>query len=355
MKYGLSLIDVCKDIFFGIEIETCYHNLKKSVNKQYKNDNAKYKQSIIDNEKNIYGCFKEKSKHYQSPSLQWIYCHPTEENCGGYKNWIVTSDATVYCQLTTLVDEFYSINYGNKSKEIPKIQFYPIELVSPVLNMNIDETKSGEGLEIFSYIYFGWLMDRNLVYTVNDSQGLHVNVSYPKMGMGEYESKFLKMLYIIEPILVNMITEERRDLLLGTLRETSFADIDMESVHGKHSIMKIHKDRLELRVFGGTMVYNEIYLLTLFSVLLLGASILTSDEKLDSLLEVTDIQELFDELASFIVDNKTVNFVVKQYNTNKLSESPPIKPYTNDVDLFPAFEFNKTHMERLKPAMTTMC
>lgn len=354
-NYSLSLINICKDILFGIEIETCYHNLHKSINKKYKRDDDKYKQSIIDNKKNIYSCFKAKSKNYDIENLQWIYCLPTELNCGGYKNWIVTSDPTVYCQRTTLVDEVYSVNHGKMSKTIPKIEFYPIEFVSPILNMNLDNTKSGEGLMIFSYIYFGWLMDRNLVYTVNDSQGLHINVSYPKLDLPQYMMKFIKIIYIMEPILINMITDDRRDLLLGTLRETPFKDINMELLFKKHAIIKIHKERLEVRVFGGTMVYDEIYYTTLFTILLLGAAILTPDEKLDALLDVTDIQILFNALVSFIGDNKTINYVIGEYNKNKMNNSPYIENFKNNIDLFPKFQFTKEHFQRIILAINTTC
>ena len=357
--YKESLVNMCKNILFGIEIETCYHNVKKSDNTRLSNDNNKYKKSLVDNRNNIFLCFEAKSKKYNIPSLKWVYCHPQEENCGGYKNWIVTSDPTVYCQSTVLTDELYSmssLNGGNgKSINIPKVEFYPVELVSPILNMNTNYTESGEGFAIISYIYFGWLMDRNLIYTINDSQGLHVNVSNPNMNIDEYTGKFIKMLYIMEPIILNMITEDRRNLVDNTLRETSFDDIDIESLYKKHSIVKIHKDRLEIRIFDGTMVYDEIYFTTLFCVLLLGASILATHDKLDSLLHITNIHELFKQLESFIGDNKTINYVIDMYNKNKMDDSPHIDKYTNNIDLFPKFYFNKDHKNKLLPAMSTHC
>lgn len=65
--------------------------------------------------------------------------------------------------------------------------------------MSTQNSPAGEGFLILFMIYFGWLMDKKLVYTVKDTQGLHINLSHKNTPMKQYMSKFLKLIYIMEP------------------------------------------------------------------------------------------------------------------------------------------------------------
>lgn len=355
-SYNKTLYEISQGILFGIEIETCYHNIDKTPDKKLNDDN-KYKQSLIDNKNFIFECFSNKSKNYKNPLVNWIYCRPNDKNCEEYKNWVITSDPTVFCKNTNIVEEKYSIKQNSMSLNIPDIEFYPIELVSPILNMSTQISPAGEGFLILYMIYFGWLMDKKLVYTVNDTQGLHINLSHKNTPMKQYMSKFLKLIYIMEPILINMIPDDRRFMLDPEeyLRYTSFENIDLQALTEKNPIIKIHKNRLEFRIFDGTMVYHEIYYTTMFSILLLGASIALSEKQLDPLLKETDIKILFENLESFIVDTQTINFVINKYNKNKTEDAPEIQTSQKQQTVFPMFEITNQVEKYIQPAINTSC
>lgn len=356
-SYNKTLYKICKGILFGIEIETCYHNINKSSNQLPTKLNEKYDQSLIDNKNFLFKCFSNKSKKYKDQKLNWIYCHP-HKKCEEYKNWVVTSDPTVYCKNTIMIEEEkYSIKQNSMSLIIPEIEFYPVEIVSPILNMTTEETNSGQGFLNLYMIYFGWLMDKNIVYTVNDTQGLHINLSHQTIPMSKYTNKFLKLIYIIEPILINMIPEERRYMIDDEerLRYKSFESIDINSLKGKHPIIKIHKNRFEVRVFDGTMIYQEIYYTTMFSILLIGASITLSEDQLNSLLEETDIKILFEKLESFILDTETINFVIDKYNKNKTGNNPQIQKSQKQQTVFPFLKISDEINQFIQTAVETSC
>lgn len=354
--YNKTLNEICQGILFGIEIETCYHNINKTSDKKLNHDD-KYKQSLIDNKKFLFECFSEKSKSYQNPLLNWIHCHPHNKRCEDYKNWVVTSDPTVFCKNTNMVDEQYSVKQNYRSLNIPNTEFYPVELVSPILNMSTKSSPAGEGFLVLFMIYFGWLMDKNLVYTVNESQGLHINLSHKDTPMTQYITKFLKLIYIMEPILINMIPEDRRFMLDPEehLRYTSFENIDLQALTEKNPIIKIHKNRLEFRIFDGTMIYHEIYYTTMFSILLLGSSIILSEDQLNPLLKETDIKILFENLESFIGDTQTINFVIDKYNKNKTQDTPKIQKSQKQQTVFPMFEITNKINQFIQPAINTSC
>ena len=161
----------------------------------------------------------------------------------------------------------------------------------------------------------------------------------------------------MEPILINMIPEDRRFMLDDEehLRYTSFENIDLQALTEKHPIIKIHKNRLEFRLFDGTMIYNEIYYTTMFSILLLGASIILSEDQLNPLLKETDIKILFEKLESFIPDTKTINFVIDKYNKNKTKDSPDIQKTQTQQTIFPFFEPSEKIKQFIQPAIDTSC
>jgi len=355
--YKTSLKKICEGILFGIEIETCYHNVNKSSNQKPKTENDKYKQSLIDNKKYLFDCFSKKSNTYKNPMINWIYCHPHSKDCEEYKKWVVTSDPTVFCKNSNLADETYSIQKQQISTDIPEIEFYPVEIVSPILNMSTTETEAGEGFLVISLIYFGWLIDNNLVYTINNTQGLHINLSHTSINMVDYSQKFIKILYIIEPILLNMIPEDRRDMIddYKKLRYKPFDKLDLQSLSEKNPIVKIHTNRIELRLFDGTMIYDEIYYTTMLSILLLGASIVISHDYLNTLLNITDINKLFEVLKTLIVDTNTINFAINKYNKNKLENSPHLNNTDTQQTIFPKFKFNEKYNTFLQPALNTHC
>lgn len=356
LSYNKTLKEICQGILFGIEIETCYHNINKTSNKRLK-DNEKYDKSLIDNKNYLFTCFEKKSKRYKNPLLNWIYCKPHDENCEEYKNWVVTSDPTLFCKNTNMTTDIYSIKQNSMSTNIPELEFYPVELVSPILNMTTKNTDSGQGFLVLYMIYFGWLMDKNLVYTVNETQGLHINLSHKNTPMTVYTNKFLKLIYIMEPILINMIPDDRRFMLDDEdhLRYTSFENINLQALTEKNPIIKIHKNRLEFRLFEGTMIYKDIYYTTMFSILLLGASIALSEDQLNPLLQETDIQILFEKLESFIPDTETINFVIDKYNKNKLEDKPHIQKTQTQQTIFPFFKPSDQIKQFMQPAINTSC
>ena len=302
------------NILFGIEIETCYHNIDRTDNKIF-DINKKYKQSIIDNQKFLYTCFNKKSQYMEKENLKWIFCHPTDKKCSDYTKWMVTSDATLYCHPTNLAEPEYTIDYKKKTTDLPPLNFYPVEFVSPILNI--------KELNNILLIFHGWLLDSKLIYTVNDTQGLHVNLSYNLDTNVNYKNNFAKLWYIFEPVVLNMITENRRDINeeWEIQSKLKFSEIDYKLntniFNSKNTNLKIHSDRLELRVFDGTMDVDEILNNVRFSILLLSASITIQKSEIARLSKIHDIELLILEMFDLIKDINIIKFCIQRLIRNK--------------------------------------
>ena len=93
----------------------------------------------------------------------------------------------------------------------------------------------------------------------------------------------------------------------------------------------------------------------MLSILLLGASIVISHDYLNTLLNITDINKLFEVLKTLIVDTNTINFAINKYNKNKLENSPHLNNTDTQQTIFPKFKFNEKYNTFLQPALNTHC
>lgn len=114
-----------------------------------------------------------------------------------YTKWSVTVDRSVRCRQP-------SGTYFTQGKRTPdrcnQINV-PLELVTPIYNYKRD-------YEIFTGILKDVIFSDEFVYESNDTQGMHINVSY--LGRDYDPLKVLEMWWYFEPVILKFVPVNRR-------------------------------------------------------------------------------------------------------------------------------------------------
>ena len=164
-----TLKNIIKDISFGIEFETCFHVMEKT----YKDsDDALmgYFKIFNKNLSKIRSTYDEKGSQFHAfLSLDSSY-RPEQ-----YDNWIILPDDSVMCSSTgdkESDNECYKNGKVVGLVDCPDVDFFRLEIVTPKLKY--------KQKRILKIVWENAVMAQKTVYTSNDSQGLHINISHPK-------------------------------------------------------------------------------------------------------------------------------------------------------------------------------
>ena len=168
---------------FGIELELCLHMINETL--QSKENLLK----ILNN--------------HNFPSLSTDEQHNWKKYDIDYKNqdeflyssWFITEDESVECDFKKKYH--YCVQHGKKILCDEKYEFLPIEMVSPIF------------LESEIYKVVGEcqnLLNDDIIYLINESQGFHVTVSNDNLDI----NKLLLLWSIFEPIIFKMLPDHRR-------------------------------------------------------------------------------------------------------------------------------------------------
>ena len=327
-----TLKNVCIQTLFGFELETCYNIDDPDHNELNHTQLTELFNKKTDIFRNLGIAYKIFDNTLPYPEYEWeeanvnIYKHSTS-----YMKWTVTTDSSIYCE-----EEQEMIEGCVKKGSVVScngINFQSVELVSPKLNMRRsnyftqnDITKdAGDGLNVLNMIYHGWLMGDNSTYLISQSQGMHVHLSHPMLSIGINMKKFLKLWIAFEPLILLTLTPARRNDLFYTqpIRDfyneqvrndddepwnidqliTELDDTKYVAVH------LINTNHIEIRLFQGTIHYNEMYNWILFCILLLGASIIHPEIDDDSILEYEDYDKAFSALfGTYILDSGIADY-----------------------------------------------
>jgi hypothetical protein len=265
-------------------------------------------------------------------TISWDYTDkPFEKEAMDYSKWNITSDSTVDCPSKDRSDEFpelkteYCMISGRKDSCPEEIEYYrDIEIVSPILIPSK-----------FTDMYKVWMaciLSSNLTYLINESQGLHVHLSHPRLDM----NRFLKLWYALEEVIKNILPSYRR-INLGSMAKDVRAlcvldrnkrisinpDVQLLKFHAVNtSYYKPDSCRLEIRVYPGTADFLEIYSWVNFCLLFACKSILTSEEELNRVLDMSyrdKVEYLFNQV---IPDKRIAGYFSVKYNINKKENIP---------------------------------
>lgn len=173
----MSLPTVFDEVSFGLELETCYYNEKIA-----RLPSLVQKFFAVE----LLGLCLSKIS-----TVTWQVDPPENHS---YKNWTIVSDGSIRCA------QGKKINLG--VNRVRGAQFLPVEIVTPVL-------KGRNGVQTFTDVFYHDLYNADTVYMVNSSQGLHINLSHPRIK----EKQLVKWWAYFEPALLQIITPERREAI----------------------------------------------------------------------------------------------------------------------------------------------
>lgn len=319
---------------FGLELETCAHIIGNPLFTRLPmmyND-PRWEETLQLHTKRavkaIYNCYKHKM-----PNVRWKLILETSERATRYDQWIIMPDSSLECDYRRgaglsddTIIENYCIIDGVKSNRAncQKYIFYPVEIVTPKLTGMV-------GLKYFTLMWHGVLMGNNLVYSVNDSQGLHTNLSNPRMN----PNKFLKLWTQFEYVILQIIGDDRREKSIVMATPLSYSiktGYPLEEIaRGKFvavSLKKGKSPRLEVRIRSGSMDYNVIIKWTVFCMWLMSISITIPSENLGEgidypeFLSIDDKKKLVNNFFKMIYDSTLIDFLQKEYNDNRMPSWP---------------------------------
>lgn len=224
-----------------------------------------------------------------------------------YTKWGVISDYSVECPGKSGVDKGtnYCIINGRK-KACPSVNFYQVEIVSPILR-----AKNYKGFREFLTAWFGYIMSDKITYLVNNTQGLHIHLSHPKLNA----DKFITLWRVFQPVLQNIVPKWRRN---SKWNEAVIDDYPTKY----NAVNPIDINHVEVRLYQGTAVYLEIYMWLLFCLLFARLSIIIDKDttNLHKLDRATQVKLLF----ALIEDKNVCEYFLRKYNKNKSKKFPTI-------------------------------
>lgn len=299
-------MDILRDISFGIEIESCFHVVDKRFD-MGEDEHIKY----------FYKCMKAKHSH-----IDWELILDESERSKTYDKWILMPDLSVMCASgdDDDLETFVCISKGVKKSPrlCNKLEFYPIEIITPKLTVGIKRANL-TGLEELYYVFNGFLYTDNIVYTTNESQGLHVNISHPKMNM----KNFIDIWVHYEPAIIKCLPPYRRKNIIefsiplssqkGNLYDLSTAKY--VSVRTEDDYKQPEKRRFEIRIGEGSIDFFQVYFWTVFCLIFLAMTI----QKPDQIGNRTLVS-----LLDFIEDSDTQKMLLERYRKYKDPTDPDI-------------------------------
>jgi hypothetical protein len=339
--------DIFQNFNFGIEFESCV-NIGDTVF-GLRDDYRKIRQQVHDS---ILKGFQDKKIEEKNPlnTVQWQFYDTYAKYTNDYtKWWYITNDGSIYCN----EDSKYCILKGQRSEICPDVSFCDIEIVSKIL-----KTKDYQGFKELVFAWIAYILSDNLTYLVNDTQGLHVHISHPDLDL----YKFLKVWFIYEPVINNIISPYRRknkndkqgfctDIRCLTdykslqtkspIQTKKGYNIDLKYYAINTKFFQEYEKRVEIRVYQGTADIEEIYNWVLFCLTLAKFSIQNIDDVLDTIYEKfqDDYAGLLISLfQNVIVDKNLVDYFLTKHNENKTEDTPIAKQNFDTQIIYPTWD-----------------
>ena len=328
----MKLLDILQNFAFGVEFELCVHVRDKNFSTS--DEVHKYLVKYFNN--------KPVCKQI---GVKWSHYYVEDDPKLDYRNWTIMADMSVGCPDAEEANDAelkgkYCVIKGRYT-DCPPIQFFQEEIITEVLYM-----KDFSGLRKLKAVWFNCIMSDNLTYLINSTQGFHIHLSNPNLDL----YKFLKLWYVYEPVIKNILPPERRVALvefakdvrlmcsLGQLKDRQLPKLSNPKYYAVNtSHFKPDSCRLEIRVYPGTADFTEILNWILFCLLFASSSILLDDRVIDKLAEEivydtfeTKKRSILSLFQNCIHDSAVSNYFIAKYNKNKEFGWPEINRIANN-------------------------
>lgn len=271
---------------FGIEIETCVHDLKRKDILEPLDRFLTYytsKLNTLSKALDIEADFEFKDDPHDGTD---------------YTKWTITTDDSVGCsdssvkkdsdhvdfigkrvksvKLMKSVKSVKSVKFTRREKSAKFKELYGFEIVSPIIPFNV------MGLEFFSNVHTHVIMNKSFIYEVHTSQGLHINISHPQQD----KVKFLQWWWYFEPLILLFVPVNRRNSIYARpVRQVfvNYQDITAANIAeyyalpdeppAKYTAVCVKDNRFEIRLIESSMDLQYIINWTWFLISFLHTSI----------------------------------------------------------------------------------
>jgi hypothetical protein len=293
---------------FGIELETCAHV-------QYiRSQSTNALLSLLNKVQN---------------TVNWVErdVHSYKDNFTSkdYNSWFITQDDSVICEH----DDGYCIQNGFHRPCRDAIEFVAVEFVSPVYEAN----------DVHNMIkVVNSLQNDQLVYLINESQGLHVTISDKNLA-----KNFLPLWVIFENIFMKLADESRRNGYPKPIRpaiQDEFIDLAVSdddrtyleqfkdvlgfsrtNIDKSYVVNLKSNDKIEIRLYQGTMKSREIELWVRFCLDLASAARTFNVDKVPEELLYLDTNTPDDNLFVYLITEVGLSQESKGYLFANLPEN----------------------------------
>lgn len=322
-----KVIEIFDQISFGLELETCVHIMKHPLftplNVKDESQREELQQSRVKKAvRAYYDCISRKF-----PGIRFKLILNDAERAARYDQWIIMPDSSIECNYNKYLQEKYCVLQGKRitGKQCKKFAFYPIEIITPKLTGYI-------GLKYITLFWYGILTAYDMVYSVNETQGLHVNISHPNMD----RNSFLNLWSYFEPIILQILSADRRENIwymavpVSSTVQIFGSDYDTITQNKFLSVgvKKGNSPRLEVRIQAGSMDYISVTRWLMFCMWFLclsvvkkyehkafpftwkGATVTFHEGKKGQ-------KKLLDNFFHIVHDSTLISFLNNKYNKNK--------------------------------------
>lgn len=307
-------MDVFNTINFGIEFETCFHILNHPYFENKPEDMITADKKILSALKD---CFRAKNRN-----IEWSIREPKDGQ--EYNKWILTSDDSIDCD-----NKDYCIveNREYDIEDCKRLIFYPTELITPILQGRF-------GLRILLMVLSGIIAGSDIVYNMNDSQGLHVNLSHDRMS-----ENFPRLWAYWEPIILQMIPKYRRSTKFAIPvhdRITTDAKNVNELITEKYGSLHYHSptdfyyDRYEVRLYPGTMEIDHIVYWTILCMIIMEKSIVDF-----SITNQFHDEKYVNDFFEMVKDDSLKSFFGMLYSIHKEEKWPEYEVEHTNTHIYP--------------------
>ena len=290
---------------FGIEIETCVCDFSNVE------DEEDLMEEDTSFEKGVEFAEKLNAVSRENVIDVKFYYDSRPKAIHAYKDWLITRDSSIRCsdrrKQSYSHKEFYPLN-------TPKVcDFVSYEIVTPILNY------TPAGISNLRDILEKVLFYKDFLYEIDDSQGLHINISNPK----QEKLEFLVFWLYFEKVILNFVPYARRYSEYAKPLREQIGDIDdlileWETFYsspnegpGKYSAVSVKDNRFEIRIVNADMRPDHMINWVSFLATLLDVSIhqelpMNEDDQMGS----------FEELFNYINNPVLKAYFGKIYQDN---------------------------------------
>lgn len=280
-----SLRSTIHETFFGIEFETCFC-LSCNDNKEIGDDSEIDDKALLE-----YGKFL-------TEKLKWIRQYDNQQDKNlysllislesdfkpeNYDTWIIMPDASISCSKVGDREKDTFCYSEGKIEILQKCEtqnFYPVEIITPKM-------KYQYGIGVLKNVWDFAIMKDNIRYTVNDSHGLHINISNKHMDSSKFIFEWIKFEPLILSFLPNYRLKVLEEVAFPLSRSVDGSVIDFAKTKGVSVGIRNYNtsdERLEIRIYQGTMLLDEVIYWTNFCVIFLAMTISYQGNTLDNML-----------------------------------------------------------------------